>query len=188
MDVDNVLVPGNIPAIMTVAPNSPKARENPSTDPANTPRPASGRLIVKNTLIGDAPRVAAICSYLESTCSKPLRAARTKSGHPITTIARMTAFHVNPRSIPNRSSHSPINPRRPNSRSKISPVATGGSTSGSDTSVSTTVRPGNDLRAKSQAKTIPGGSITIVAIVAIPMLKTTTLSKSGFIAPHHSTR
>jgi len=57
-----VRVLGSAPASKIVAPNSPSARENPSSAPASTPRRASGRLTVKNTRAGPAPSVAAICS------------------------------------------------------------------------------------------------------------------------------
>ena len=57
-----VRVPGRAPATMIVAPNSPSARENPRSAPASTPRRARGRLTVKKTRAGRAPRVAAICS------------------------------------------------------------------------------------------------------------------------------
>ena len=46
------------------------------------------------------------------------------------------------------------------------PVATGGITSGSDTNVSTSTRPGNFRRASSQARTTPGGRISTVAPAA----------------------
>ena len=51
-----------LPAIMTVAPNSPSARANPSTAPAMTAGRASGSVMVKNTRTGPAPSVAAAAS------------------------------------------------------------------------------------------------------------------------------
>ena len=59
----------------------------------------------------------------------------------MTAMASTTAFHVKITSIPAVSSTRPIGPRRANRFSRISPVATGGMTSGSDTAVSTSVWP-----------------------------------------------
>src|SRR5215470_18222510 len=49
--------------------------------------------------------------------------------------------------------------RRPKIFSRISPVDTGGMTSGRRTKVSTTLLSGHSLRAKSQARTMPKGRI-----------------------------
>jgi hypothetical protein len=74
-----------------------------------------------------------------------------------------TAFHVKTISMPNVSCRKPpIGPRRPNSFSRIKPVATGGMTSGSETSVSTTDLPGHSRRASSHATAIPPGKIASV--------------------------
>ncbi len=81
-------------------------------------------------------------------------------------IARTTAFHVNTISIPSRSRTRPTLPRRLRSMSRIRPVATGGMTSGRETTVSTSVRPGNLRRARSHASTVPGGSARAVAPAA----------------------
>ena len=54
--------PGIAPAIMIVAPNSPSARENPSTAPAAMPRDASGSVIVRRMRNDPAPSVAAMSS------------------------------------------------------------------------------------------------------------------------------
>ena len=62
------------------------------------------------------------------------------------------------------------------------PVATGGSTNGNDTTVSTTVRPGNRRRASSHPSATPGGSMIRVAREAIVTLKSVTSTSSAFIA------
>ena len=150
-----------------VAPNSPIDRANPSTVAAITEGSASGSEMVRKTRNGAAPSVAATASYRRSTCSKPARAVRTNSGSPITAIASTTAFHVKTTSIPARASIPPIGPRGANSISRIRPVATGGITSGSDTSVSSSTRPRNCPRARSQASASPERSITTVAPAAV---------------------
>ena len=58
-------------------------------------------------------------------------------------IASTTAFRVNTTSMPTRASSAPIGPRGANSISSSNPVATGGITSGSETSVSSSTRPRN---------------------------------------------
>ena len=62
MATESVRAPGSAPASMIVAPNSPMAREKPSTVPASRPRRASGRLTVQKTRQGRAPSVAAMAS------------------------------------------------------------------------------------------------------------------------------
>ncbi len=160
--------PGMLPAIISVAPNSPSARENPSRAPASRLRPASGSVIVRNTRAGEAPSVAATSSYRRGTCSKPARAARTTSGNPITAIAMTTAFHVNTTRKPIASRAWPRALRGDRTRSRSTPVATGGSTRGSATSVSSSVRPGKRARARSQPTAAPGTSINGVASAAHP--------------------
>ena len=56
----------------------------------------------------------------------------------MTAIATTTARQVNITSRPIRSSNPPSTPRRPRTVMRMSPVATGGSTRGSDTRVSST--------------------------------------------------
>src|SRR5687768_1447055 len=78
-------------------------------------------------------------------------------------IASTTAAGLKTISIPMGSSNRPTGPRRPTSHSNRSPVATGGMTSGRDTSVSITALPRKRYLASTQASAIPGGSITTVA-------------------------
>ncbi len=53
----------------------------------------------------------------------------------------------------------------------MSPVATGGMTSGSETSVSTSTRPRKRRRASSHASASPGGIISAVAPTAVRSVK-----------------
>jgi hypothetical protein len=99
---------------------------------------------------------------------------RTNRGSPITAIARTTAFHVKTTSIPIRASMPPIGPRGANSMSRIRPVATGGITRGSDTSVSSSTRPRKRWRARIQARQSPGGTITTVAATAVTIVNQVT--------------
>ena len=95
---------------------------------------------------------------------------RTISGKLITAIASTTAFHVKTTSMPMRSKARPTTLLSPNSCSSRKPVATGGSTSGSDSSVSTTGLPGNERRASSHAAAIPAGSATSVESTPISVV------------------
>ena len=72
-------------------------------------------------------------------------------------IAITTAFQVKTISMPSRSSIPPSAPRRLSSISRISPVATGGITSGSDTSVSTSDASGK-LAARQQPREQDAGA------------------------------
>ena len=81
----------------------------------------------------------------------------------MTAIARTTAFQVKTTSMPSGASSLPIGPRGAQSISRIRPVATGGMTSGSDTSVSTSSRPRKRPRASSHASARPGRIIAAVA-------------------------
>ncbi len=97
----------------------------------------------------------------------PARTLRATSGKLITIIAMTTAFHVKMISMPAASSARPTGLRRPKNHSSNRPDATGGSTSGSETIVSSSVLPGNCLRASSQPIAIAGGSTSAVASKAI---------------------
>ena len=122
------------------------------------------------------------------TCSKPARAVRTSSGNPITAIAITTAAGVNTISIPARASSAPSGPRRPNNQRSISPVATGGITSGSETAVSTSALPGNCRRASTHATATPGTSITAVAASAASVVKMVMSRMSAFTASYFRAR
>ena len=97
----------------------------------------------------------------------PDRTLLATSGKLTTIIAITTAFHVNTTSMPSASSAWPTGLRRPNNHSSNSPVATGGSTSGSDTTVSTRALPGNEWRASTQPAAIASGRVNAVARSAI---------------------
>src|SRR5438874_2287112 len=107
------VLPGMLPATMTVAPNSPRAREKARTLPARMPRHASGRVTRKKARAGPQPRVRAIPTRRGSTSSKAVRAERTRSGNDITMAATKTAFQVQTISMPRSPSRVPSSDRRP---------------------------------------------------------------------------
>ena len=82
----------------------------------------------------------------------------------MTVIAMTTAFQVNTISMPARCQQRARAGRvGENSMSRTRPIATGGITSGSVTTVSSSTRPRNRPRARSQASSRPGGSMSSVA-------------------------
>ena len=89
----------------------------------------------------------------------------------MTVMARTTARHVNTTSIPILARRPPMGPRGENSSSRMSPVATGGITSGSETNVSRSRRPRKRRRASSHASSSPGGIISTVAATAVSSVK-----------------
>ena len=96
-----------------------------------------------------------------------MREARTSSGKDMTIIASTTARQVK------TTSKRPNGPRRPKSFSRISPVATGGMTSGNATIVSMTDLPYHFLRASNQAMAMPNGRINVSASAAMRTVKKT---------------
>ena len=173
--------PGMPPATTMVAPNSPSARAKPSRAAAITLRRASGRVMVANTRTAPAPSVAAIRSKRWSTWSKPARMVITMSGRLITTIASTTAFQVKTTSMPAPSSRRPSGRLRPSSCSSSSPIATGGSTSGNDTRVSTTALPRKAVRASSQPMASAIGSASSIASAAVAIENAAMPAKLWFM-------
>src|SRR5471032_1025285 len=118
--IDSVCVlPGMLPATISVAPNSPIARANASSAPASTPRQASGSVTRRNTPNGAIPSTRAACSNCRSTVSNAERADFKISGSDTTAAAITAACHVKIRLMPNaRCSHAPSQPLRPNTTSR----------------------------------------------------------------------
>src|SRR5471032_1733980 len=118
--IDSVCVlPGMLPATISVAPNSPIARANASKAPASTPRQASGRVTRKNTPIGAMPSTRAACSNCRSTVSNAVRADFNISGSDTTAAAITAACHVKIRLMPKtRNSHAPSQPLWPRTTSR----------------------------------------------------------------------
>ena len=99
-----------------VAPNSPKDRAKPNTNPAKTPGRERGNVIVKNTRQGEAPSVVSACSNLKSMLSKERRIARTTNGNATTAEANTAPFQLKPKDKPNHwYKYLPIKPLRPHS-------------------------------------------------------------------------
>ena len=81
------VLPGILPASISVAPNSPSARANERIVPASTPGHASGSATARNTRHSEAPSVRAASRNRESTCSSAARAVRYISGNATTAAA-----------------------------------------------------------------------------------------------------
>ena len=173
---------------MIVAPNSPSARAKAKSTPARSPRRASGTVMVQKTRHGEAPRVRAICSRRGLVSSNATRAARTSSGNDMTPSAMATARQVKTTSMPRCAcSQPPMGPRRPRIFRRMRPVAIGGMTSGSATSVSTRDLPNQSRRASSHARAIPGGTMARVLSAETHAVKPTSCQSSPFISDYGST-
>ena len=83
-------------------------RANIKINPEIILRQAKGIDIVKNTLIGEAPRLSAAFSSLTGTCEKPSRAAFTKNGILTNAIAKAILKRDPIKFIPNDEAVSPI--------------------------------------------------------------------------------
>ncbi|MNQ93372.1 hypothetical protein D3C85_1088350 [compost metagenome] len=119
MATDRVCVrPGRLPAIISVAPNSPSARANASSTPAAMPRAAKGRVTRKNTPASPTPSTRAAFSSWLSTFSNAARADLNTSGNATTDAAITAPCQVKTSSMPQPASVSPMMPRRPSSTSR----------------------------------------------------------------------
>ena len=119
MATDSVWVrPGRLPAIISVAPNSPSARAKASSTPATMPRAASGSVTRKNTPAWHTPSTRAAFSSCASTFSKAARADLNTSGNATTAAAMTAPCQVKTSSMPQPASVSPSTPRRPSSTSR----------------------------------------------------------------------
>src|SRR5471032_2382265 len=99
--IDSVFVlPGMLPATISVAPNSPIERANASSVPPSTPRQASGKVTRRNTPNGPMPSTLAACSSCVSTVSNAARAPFSTSGNATTAAAITAACQVKIRLMP----------------------------------------------------------------------------------------
>ena len=92
--------PGILDTNVMVAPNSPSALAKQSIAPAIMPGSARGNVMVRKTLIGLAPSVAAACSSFVSTASMESWTPRTNSGKPIIALAKAAPNQLKARDIP----------------------------------------------------------------------------------------
>ena len=135
-----------------------------------------------------APSVRAICSNRGLTSSKATRAERTSRGKDMTPRQSSTPRQVNTTLSPRVScKKAPIGPRRPKSFKRINPVATGGSTSGRLTRVSTTDLPGHWRRASVQASGKPNGRMHRVLNAETQAVNQTSCQSWAVMCPGYST-
>src|ERR1039457_1483004 len=161
------VLPGMFPASISVAPNSPRARENERIVPASTPGQASGSATERNTRHSEAPSVRAASRKRESTCSRAARAVRYISGNATTDAAITVAGHEKTTVAPSFSSSFPGGPLRPNKSSRKNPTTVGGSTSGSRQTPSTSAIAGPVRRWRHAAAARPATSVTSVATTLV---------------------
>src|SRR5664279_1100552 len=129
------VVPGKLPAKVTVAPNSPSARAQHSTLPATRLGQINGRVTRRKVANGADPNVAAASSRPRSAERIAPSTVTTRNGIATNVSATTTPAVVNGSVIPNQESRNrPTIPLRPSTSSSATPPTTGGSTSGSVTS------------------------------------------------------
>src|SRR5919202_3308892 len=115
-----------LPAIIKVAPNSPKALAKARVVPARIPGKARGIVIRQKIVHSEAPRVLATRIRLTSICSKAPSAVLYIKGKA-TTVAAITApYQENTRLEFREDNSRPINPFLPNSSSNKKLTTVGG--------------------------------------------------------------
>ena len=72
--------PSILPAKVIVAPNSPRQRAKPKTNPLVIPGKANGKVILKKVINGDTPRVREVSSIRGSIISTAVRIDRVTRG------------------------------------------------------------------------------------------------------------
>ena len=113
------VLPGMLPATISVAPNSPSARANASSTPARMPRVASGSVTRKKTATGARPSTLAASSTCASTDSNAARADLQTNGKATIAAAITAPCQVKTRRMPKLlSSQAPSQPLRPTSTSR----------------------------------------------------------------------
>ena len=87
--------PGILPAIISVAPNSPMARAKDRTVPAMIPFFDSGSIILRNVSNSECPRVYEALTRFRSIDSMAAREVFIMSGSATTKDASTAAYQVN---------------------------------------------------------------------------------------------
>jgi hypothetical protein len=160
--------PARLPAKVTVAPNSPSARAQHRMAPAATDGATMGSVTRRNTIQRPAPRVAAASSRRRSDERSPASTVTTRKGRATNVLAAMTPQMVKGSWKPVWSNTGPPNrPRRPKANSSAAPPTTGGSTMGRITSARSSERPGNSVRASTQARGTPNSRDSPMALKAL---------------------
>ena len=131
-------------ATITVAPNSPKARSQVSSSPAQIPCVAKAKLTRRNTAPGGWPSVAATSSSTGSTPANAERAAMMRNGAATnasaSTMPRKESVSAPPVSWPSGLAY-------PSRNSSRIPLASGGSASGNCTTKPSSAMPRPGTRA-----------------------------------------
>lgn len=124
------VLPGMLPAIIKVAPNSPRALAKDSIAPEATPGQAKGRVIVQKILHSETPKVLAASKILESIISKAPLVVLYISGNDTTVAAITVAGHEKITFMLIRFKSFPMGLFIPNINRRKNPKTVGGSTIG----------------------------------------------------------
>ncbi|EET88201.1 hypothetical protein CcarbDRAFT_1318 [Clostridium carboxidivorans P7] len=157
--------PGIFPAIINVAPNSPKALAKDKTKPLIIPGKAIGSVTLKNTLSSLAPNVLAAFSQTLSIFMKAALQLWYIKGRETTKEAIQAAVKVKIRLLlKTLRIILPIKPYLPNITKRPYPTTEGGNTIGKIIKTSRTSLPLNSYLVNSLAKVIPIMQVKIVEI------------------------
>ena len=149
-----------------------------------------GRVIVKKTLKGEAPRVLAALSIFVSIISIANLMDRTINGNPIIAQAKTAPVHLNANvKLKFSSRNFPRGPFFPNKIKSKYPVTTGGSIKGKLIKLIKSFFNGKFFLANIKPNHIPNGKLVIAATVAILREITITLISSAekLIIAHNKT-
>lgn len=162
-----VVLPGMLPASISVAPNSPMDLEKDKTVAAAIPGHARGTVIVQNILLSETPRVLAAFIMLLSICSKAPLVVLYMIGKDTAAAAMTVADQENTICIPMEYRNAPMGLFLPNIISNIRPRTVGGSTKGKVKTASKIDEILLDLLYKNLAAQIPKKNVITVEHKAV---------------------
>ena len=152
--------------------------------PVNRARPARGSMMYRNTCHSLAPSIRAASCCCGSMAAKPILAERTKNGAETKVWAITTAAVVKGMVIPSAFSHAPNIPALPNAINRAIPATEGGKTTGTSTSRSTNVLPGNFECTRMYARGVPVSNAKptlMVLVTRLSLRALNALSESTYV-------
>mmetsp|Transcript_21 Transcript_21/g.48 ORF Transcript_21/g.48 Transcript_21/m.48 type:complete len:201 (+) Transcript_21:454-1056(+) len=152
--------------MMTIDPNSPKAREKARAVPVSKGGSKGGRSTSVNVFQGEAPKVQAASS--SSTCISWITGCmvRTTKGKDTNTMARATPKRVKTTEMPMLSSKRPKMASSLYTVARVRPATEVGSAKGRSTAASIHFLPGNSYLTSTQASRNPNTALITAAASA----------------------
>ena len=157
--------PGMFPDTMTTAPNSPMLRAKASSVPAAMAGLSAGSMTLRNVVHRRAPSTRAASSSAGSSSSSTGCTLRTTNGSVTNSSARRMPSWAKTMWIPWRSKNPPSGEFGPYSATSITPATRVGTAKGRSTTVARSSRPGNLIRTRTYASSVPSTAL-ITAVTA----------------------